>query len=144
VRFAGAGVAEEHDRVTAVEVVTVRERGDRGRVDRGCGVEVEVDESLRAREACFVDPALASPFGALIDFGGEHAGLVGEDLEVVVEVEDLVALAATAMRRDDRRAVENVDGLGADPHVEPSPDAASRHRVVTLADTHPGFRVDTM
>jgi len=79
VRLAGAGVAEQNDRVAGFEVVAARERRDGRRVDGGCGVEIEVGESFDAGEACFVDPSLAAPFGALVDFSGED---LGEEREI--------------------------------------------------------------
>ena len=77
--LAGAGIAEQHDRITGLEVVAAGERGDGRGVDGGGGVEVEVGEAFDAREPCFVDASLAAPFGALIDFGGED---VGEEREI--------------------------------------------------------------
>lgn len=60
VGFAGAGIAEQHDRVTGVEVGARREGGNGGGVDGRRGVEVEVGESFGAREAGFVDAALST------------------------------------------------------------------------------------
>lgn len=81
VGLAGAGVAEEHNGFAGVEVGARREGRDGGGVDRGRRVEVEVGEAFGAREVGFVDAALAAPFDAFVDLGGED---LGEEAEVAL------------------------------------------------------------
>ena len=75
---------------------------------------------------------------------GEGAGLDGQDLQVVVQHQDLVALQPSGVGGDDRGAVEGLDGLRADPHVEPAPDVAGRDRVEAATDRDSALAVDAV
>jgi hypothetical protein len=76
--LARAGVAEQHDRLTGVHVVPGCELPQGGGLDRRDSIDVEVCESFQAWELGVVDPPCPASFGAVIDFGGEHFGEVGQ------------------------------------------------------------------
>ena len=59
----------------------------------------------------------------------------------MVQHQDLVALAGPGVGRDDPRAVDHVDGLGADTDLDPPGDVTGRDRVEAAADRHPGLAV---
>ncbi len=65
VGFAGAGVAEQHDRLTGVDPRAGGEGGEGGR-DAGDGVGVEVGQPLDAGEAGFADAAGPAAAGAVV------------------------------------------------------------------------------
>jgi hypothetical protein len=74
----------------------------------------------------------------------QRAGLVGEDLEVMIEIEDLFTFAASPMGRHDRSAVEHLDRFRAHAHVETPSRVTGWDRVMALPDTHPRFGVNAM
>ena len=61
------------------------ERGEHGRVDRGRRREVEVGEVLEPGEARLVDAAFTAARIAVVEFGLEHLGEVGEMGEPVAQ-----------------------------------------------------------
>jgi len=108
-RFAGAGVAEQHDGFAGVEVGAGCERRDRRRVHSRRGREVEVGEAFDAREPRFGDASLAASLGAFVDFGGEDLGKEGE-VGVLRALRDLRESAGVGTH--DREA--QLAGRGAD------------------------------
>jgi hypothetical protein len=74
----------------------------------------------------------------------QSAGLLRQDLQVVIEREDLVALQSTRMCGDGLGAVEDLDALGAHTHVQAAPDVAGGDRVVGAPHRHPGLAVHAM
>jgi hypothetical protein len=74
VGLAGAGVAEQHDRLAGVEVGAGGEGGQSGRGDGGHGVDVEVGEAFDAGELRLGDASGAAALGPVVDFGGEYLG----------------------------------------------------------------------
>ena len=79
VGLAGAGVAEQNDRIAGADVAASGEGGDHSRFDGGGGVKVEVSEPFDAWELGVVDAAGSAAFGAGVDFGFED---LGEEPEV--------------------------------------------------------------
>lgn len=66
-----------------------------------------------------------------------RARLDAEHLEVVVEHQDLGPLTdSPGVVGDDRLAVEGLDPLGAEAHVDAAAGEADRHQVEALADTY--------
>ena len=84
-RLAGAAVAEQHDRLARVDPLAALQRGEHGRVDGGGRREVEVGEVLEAGEARLVDAAFTAARIAVVEFGLEHLGEVGEMGEPVAQ-----------------------------------------------------------
>jgi len=83
VGLAGAGVAEQHDGLTAVDPAAGCERGEGGSVNAGGGGEVEAGEGFEAGEAGFLAAAVAAAGVARVDLGGLDLGeerSVGEPL----------------------------------------------------------------
>src|SRR5262249_14852112 len=78
VGLAGAGVAEQHDRLALVQVGAGGQAGEDGRGDGRVGVGAEVGQPFDAREAGFGDAAGAAAGGAVIQLGGEDFGEVGQ------------------------------------------------------------------
>jgi hypothetical protein len=79
VALAGAGVAEQHDRLAVVDERAVAEHRDRGRGDVRVGVEVELVERLDPWQSGFVDPPGAASFVADVELDLE---CLGEELRV--------------------------------------------------------------
>ena len=73
-RFAGAGITDQHDGFPGVQVAAGGQGSDGGRVDGRGGVQVEVGEAFDAREAGFVDAPGPAAFGAVVDYDGEGLG----------------------------------------------------------------------
>ena len=78
VGFAGAAVAEQHDRLAVVHVGAGCEAGELAGGDGRDGAGVEVREPFEAREAGFGDAAGAAAAGAVVEFGGQDLGEVGQ------------------------------------------------------------------
>src|SRR4051794_33571871 len=55
-----------------------RELAEDGGLDRGDGVDVDVREPLESRELGVVDAPGAASFAAVVNFGGEDFGQVGQ------------------------------------------------------------------
>ena len=72
VGLAGAGVAEQHDRLAGVHVVPAGELSQDGGRDGGHGINVEVRQTFQSRELGAVDAPGPAPFGAV------HAMTIGE------------------------------------------------------------------
>ena len=70
--FAGAGVADEAERVAAADPLSLREGVDRGGGEVGVGVVVDVVEELRSREACCGDAADGGATVPVVDFCEEE------------------------------------------------------------------------
>jgi hypothetical protein len=83
VGLAGAGVAEQNQRLAGVDPGAAGQVGQGRRRQVGQPGGVEVGESFGARELGLVDPADPAAGVAFIAFGGEHLGqkcLVGQAL----------------------------------------------------------------
>ena len=65
-------------------------------------------------------------------------------VEVVVHGQDLVAFAGLGVAGHDGRPIKDLDGLGADPDIEPLENMAGRDRVETATDRHAGLAIHTM
>jgi hypothetical protein len=78
VGLAGAAVAEQHDRLSGVQVGACGQARELRGSDGGDGVGVEVGEALEARELRLGDAAGAAAAGAVVEFGGEDFGEVGQ------------------------------------------------------------------
>src|SRR5680860_1084689 len=76
VRFAGAGVAEQDQRLTTVDPRAARQGGEQPGWDRRGGGGVERLEGLDPGEVGFVDAALPSADAARVGLGGEQLGEV--------------------------------------------------------------------
>lgn len=74
----------------------------------------------------------------------ERPGLDGENLEVVIEDQDLVALQTAGMAGGDGSAVEDLDGLGADADIDTPADETGGDRVVTAPDHDSALAVDAV
>jgi hypothetical protein len=86
----------------------------------------------------------ASPGPGQCGGAGERAGLDGQHFEVVVQGQDLVTLEGPGVTGHDHRPVEDLDGLGADPDIEPLADMAGRHGVEAATDRDPALAVHPM
>ena len=78
VGFAGAGVAEQHDRVSGVDPGAGGEGGELGGADGRDGAGVEAGEPLEARELRLGDAAGAAAGGSVAEFGGQDLGEAGQ------------------------------------------------------------------
>ena len=98
------------------------------------------------RRPQLVEAARPSPALALLvqrDRPGERAGLVDQQLEVVVKLGGDPEPAGQAVVAGDRLAVvRDRDLPGADLGQDPQPDQADRHRVAVLTNRHHRLRVD--
>ena len=84
-RLARTTVAEQHDGLAPFDPLAALEGGEHGRVDGGGRLEVEVGEVLEPGEARLVDAALAAAGVAVLEFGAEQFGEVGEVAEAVAQ-----------------------------------------------------------
>jgi hypothetical protein len=78
VGLARAAVPEQDDRLAFVQVGTCGQVCELAGGDGGDCAGVEVGEPLEAGEAGFGDAAGAAPGGAVVEFGGEDLGEVGQ------------------------------------------------------------------
>ena len=69
------------------------------------------------------------------------AGLDGQHLQVVVQHQHLVTFAAPGVAGHDQGPVEDLNGLGTDPDIEPLAHVAGGHRIQGAPDRHPALGV---
>jgi len=118
--LACATIAEQHDRLSLVEIRARRQEGHRLRLDRGRGGGVELGERLLTREVGIVDASLAATLGAVVGLGREHLGEIGEVAEARPLGGGGKALglgthrrkAQLASSRPDRGEGDDVGGIG--------------------------------
>ncbi len=76
--LAGAGVAEQHDRLAFVQVAAGCQGAQEGGGDGGDGAGGEVGQPLDAWEPGLGDAAGAAAVGAVVELGGQDLGEVGQ------------------------------------------------------------------
>lgn len=73
-RFAGPGVAEQHDRFAGIHVTPTCQLSEESEGDAGDGINIEVRQSFPSRKLGVVDTSGAASAGAFVDLGGEDFG----------------------------------------------------------------------
>jgi len=74
VGFAGAGVADQAERLTLLDPLAACEGVNGGRVDGGVRLEVKGAQGLLPREAGCLDPSLRAPAGPVVALGHQQLG----------------------------------------------------------------------
>lgn len=77
-RLAGAGVADQAERLPLLHPLAGRKRVDDGGIDVGISVEVELPQRLLPGEGRGLDPALGAAPGPVVALGQQQFGEEGE------------------------------------------------------------------